>query len=620
MSKPQLNTQFFKNLSNTRRLLALVWEAAPKWLLAMVCVTAVGALLPIGLLYTNKLIIDWITANAGQNADQYTRWDYAAWAPISILVVARLLLSVVRLSIGEARPFVSQMLSDRLSLTATQKLLRQAIRLDLNHFESPAFYDSLSLATQSGSSYPVRSLDYATNLMGQLINLAGLVVLLVQFNPIILFLLLLATLPLLQKGVSFSKKKFMLNRKNTFEGRLVAYFQGLLTQQRYAKEIRLFNLGEQILARWQDTYAQYKDEVEKMARAQAIGRFSVGIVPHLCFYAAYAWILVKTVQGQITLGDFVMYSGAFSQSQSLLTGCVHNLASTYDANLHMTQFFDFLALQPSITSPAQPKTFPNKIRQGLALREVGFAYGGSDDGVHSKHDRTVFEDINFQVNPGESIAVVGVNGAGKTTLVKLLTRLYEPTTGTITVDGIPLSAFDLKSLRRNIAVLFQDFAQYKLSIQENIGFGDVEQWDHPERAQEAAQKAGIAEFIGSLERQYQTHLGNLFPDGRELSGGQWQKIGLSRAFMSSAQILILDEPTSAMDAIAEFDLYQRFRQLTQGKITFFISHRFSSVRLADRILVLDGGRIAELGTHEELLKQAGLYAKMFDMQAAGYAP
>ncbi|MEL7225238.1 MAG: hypothetical protein AAGL17_10310 [Cyanobacteria bacterium J06576_12] len=228
MANSSLNFRFFKNLSNTHRLLALVWQSAPRWLVAMVSITALAALLPIGLLYTNKLIIDWITAHAGQNASIQVSGSYSAWMPIAILVAIRLALSIVKLALSEARPFVSQMLSDRLSLTATEKLLRQAIRLDLNHFESPAFYDALSLATQSGSSYPVRSLDYATNLMGQLINIAGLVVLLVQFNPIVLLLLLLTTLPLLHKGVSFSKKKFMLNRKNTFEGRLVSYFQGLL--------------------------------------------------------------------------------------------------------------------------------------------------------------------------------------------------------------------------------------------------------------------------------------------------------------------------------------------------------------------------------------------------------
>ncbi|MEL7070425.1 MAG: ABC transporter ATP-binding protein [Cyanobacteria bacterium J06581_3] len=616
MSKPALNTSFLKNLSNTHRLFALVWEASPQWLLAMVLITVMGSLLPIGLLYTNKLIIDWITSNAGALKSSH----HNAWMPIIIFISARLGLSVARLALGEARPFVSQLLGDKLSLSATQKLLYQAIRLDLNHFESPAFYDALNRATQSGTSYPVRSLDYATSLAGQMINLAGLIVLLMQFSPIILALLMLATLPLLHKGVSFSKKQFMLNRKNTFEGRLAAYFQGLLTQQRYAKEIRLFNLGEQIVSQWQQTYKQYKQEVEQMARKQAIGRFCIGVVPNICFYAAYGWIVVRTVQGQITLGDFVMYSGAFGQAQSLSTGCVQNLAKTYDANLHTSQFFEFLALQPRIISPAAPKAFPAAIKQGIALRQVGFAYPTNQQSTKDKQPQhAVFKNVSFEVHPGESIAVVGINGAGKTTLVKLLTRLYEPTTGEITIDGIPLSEFDLKELRQNIAVLFQDFAQYKLSIQENIGFGDIENWHDGNKAQKAAQKAGISAFIERLDQQYDTKLGNLFPHGRELSGGQWQKIGLSRAFMSNAQILILDEPTSAMDAIAEFDLYQRFRELTRDKITFFISHRFSSVRLADRILVLDQGQIAELGTHEELLDQAGLYAKMFGLQASGYA-
>ena len=348
-----------------------------------------------------------------------------------------------------------------------------------------------------------------------------------------------------------------------------------------------------------------------MARRQSVGRFAIGVIPNLCFYAAYAWIMLQTVQGVVSLGDFVMYSGAFSQAQSLLTGCVQNVASTYDANLHMSHFFDFLALEPRITSPQNAHPFPTQIQQGIAFKNVDFAYQGCD--------KSVFEDISFQVYPGESIAVVGVNGAGKTTLVKLLTRLYEANTGLITIDGIPLSAFDLNQLRQNIAVLYQDFARYKLSIQENIGFGEIDDFDNRERTKAAAQKAGIADFIETLEDSYETKLGNLFPNSRELSGGQWQKIGLSRAFMSRAQVLILDAPTSAMDAIAEFELYQKFRQLTQGKITFFISHRFSSVRLADRILVLDEGRIAELGTHKELMEKAGLYARMFDLQASGYA-
>jgi ATP-binding cassette subfamily B protein len=568
----------------------------------MVLLTIVSSLIPVGLLYVNKLIIDWLTKNIDQNQ--------VAWTLLMVLVSTRLLLTLGKTAFSELRPFVSQILSNRLTLTATQQLLRQAVQLDLKHYESPEFFELLSLATQSGSSYPVRALDYATNILGQFINLVGLLALLIRFNPAILLLLLLSFLPTLQTGVKYSKQKFNLNRKHTFEGRLSSYFQGLLTQQLFAKEVRLFNLGEHFLSRWRETYSQYQRETEKMAQQHMLGRFLIGTIPTLGFYGAYAWLIVQTVQGQITLGDFVMYAGAFNQAQTLSTGFVQNISSTYDANLYVSQYFDFLSLKPSILSPEYPESFPNPIQTGICLDNVSFTY--------PKTQKPVFENINLSVVPGESIAIVGVNGAGKTTLVKLLTRLYDVSAGSITIDSIPISSFDLTDLRQNIAVLFQDFAQYKLSILENIGFGDIQNWDQLDRVQQTAVEAGIADFIASLDQGYETKLGNLFPGGRELSGGQWQRIGLARAFMSQAQILILDEPTAALDAIAEFDLYKRFRQLTKGKITFFISHRFSSVRLADRIVVLDQGQIVELGSHEQLLDQNGMYAKMFRMQASGY--
>ncbi|MEO1621959.1 MAG: ABC transporter ATP-binding protein [Cyanobacteria bacterium J06632_3] len=602
MSPSRPNTQFLQNLGNTHRLLQLVWQAAPTWFLWMVGITIASALIPVGLIYTNKLIIDWVTQQAGQLS--------VVWTPIILLVVVRLGLSLGKVGLGEARPFVSQILSDRLSLTATKRLLQQAARLDLHYFESPDFFNILNRAAQSGSTYPVRALDYATTLTGQLINLAGLVILLFQFNPLILALLLITFLPLLRKGVTLSKKKFVLNRKNTFEGRLASYFQGLLTQQQYAKEIRLFNLGNFVIDRWEQTFQHYKKESEDMSRHQAISRFGISLIPNLSFYAAYGWILVQAIQGPITLGDFVMYGAAFNQAQTLLTGSAQSLANTYDANLYVAQFFEFLSLEPKILSPKTPHPFPQPIQQGIVFKDVSFGYPDSS--------RPVCQNVNFAIRPGESIAVVGVNGAGKTTLVKLLTRLYDVNSGTITIDGIPLSAFDIQDIHQNIAVLFQDFARYKLSIHENVGFGDIDHWHNREQVEDAAIRAGAAEFIASLAQGYDTKLGNLFPKGRELSGGQWQKVGLSRAFMSQAQILILDEPTAAMDAIAEADLYQRFKSLTQGKITFFISHRFSSVRLADRILVLDDGQIAELGTHDQLMRKSGLYAEMFQLQASGY--
>jgi ATP-binding cassette subfamily B protein len=602
MSNSGSVTYFWENLRHTPRVIRLVWQGAPLWLVGIVLLTTLGSLVPVALLYINKLIIDWLTQNIGQSQIN--------WSLLIILIAARLLLTLGKTAFGELRPFVSQILSNRLTLTATQKLLQQAIRLDLKHYESPEFFELLNLANQSGSSYPVRALDYSTNLLGQMVNLVGLLVLLVQFNPVILLLLILSFLPTLQTGLKYSKQKFHLNRKHTFEGRLASYFQGLLTQQQFAKEVRLFNLGDHFLRRWRETYQDYQQEVEIMARRHVWGRFLISTIPTLSFYVAYGWLIVRTIQGEITLGDFVMYGGAFNQSQTLLLGLVQNVFNTYDANLYVSQFFDFLALKPEITSPTKPQPFPKQIQQGICLNEISFTYPGSKT--------PILQDVSLSVAPGESIAIVGVNGAGKTTLVKLLTRLYEVDSGSITIDNISIAAFDLDDLRQNIAVLFQDFAQYKLSILENIGFGDVRHWQDRERVRSTAIDAGIADFIESLDQGYDTKLGNLFPGGRHLSGGQWQRIGLARAFMSRAQILILDEPTAAMDAIAEFDLYKRFRQLTEGKTTFFISHRFASVRLADRIVVLDQGRIAELGTHEQLLANNDMYARMFKMQASGY--
>lgn len=596
------STHLGQTLRYTPRVIYLVWQAAPLWLLGLVALTISSSLVPIALLYVNKLIIDWLTQNIGRAP---IPWRMLMW-----LVILRLTLTLGKIAFNELRPFVSQILSNRLTLTATQKLLRQAICLDLNHYESPAFFELLNRATQSGSSYPVRALDYSTNLLGQSVNLMGLLLLLIQFNPAILLLLILSFSPILKEGVKFSKQKFNLSRKHTFEGRLASYFQGLLTQQQFAKEIRLFNLGEHFLSRWRETYSQYQLETEHLARQHLIGRFVIGLIPTVSFYVAYSWLIWQTIHGQITLGDFVMYGGAFNQSQTLSTGFVQNISNTYDANLYVSQYFEFLSLKPKITNPVNACPFPTQIQHGICLNKVTFTYPGSQS--------PVFENISFSVSPGESIAVVGVNGSGKTTLVKLLTRLYEVETGFITIDDVPISAFNVTDLRQNIAVLFQDFAQYKLSILENIGFGDIQHWADRNRVEATAIDAGISDFIEGLEAGYDTKLGNLFPSGRELSGGQWQKLGLARAFMSRAQILILDEPTAAMDAIAEFDLYKRFRQLTQGKITFFISHRFSSVRLADRIIVLDQGRIAELGTHEQLLTQNGLYARMFHLQASGY--
>lgn len=590
-------------VANTPRLLKLVWEATPGTLTLTLLVTLALALIPVGQLYVNKLIVDRVIGELTQPGIE--------WTPLLWLVGAGLALMLSQGGLTQANNYLSQVLSDRFTLYANRVLLQQAIQLDLAHYELPDFYDTLSRAQQSGSSYPVRVLGTLTSLMGQIVTFAGLLTLLLSFNPLIVFLLLLSALPALWVGIRFSGVRFRLMRRQTQSGRMAEYLQKVLTTQEFVKEVRLFNLGDYLLGEWQEIRDRFNRELAEMAGQQAWLRFGVGLVASMGFYGAYAWVIIGTLGQRITVGDLTMYTGAFQQSQGLIQNILFNIALIYEFNLYVSQYFEFLSLEPQVVNRPHPIPFPSPMRKGLELRNVGFAYPGAD--------APTLRNINLSVAPGESIALVGLNGAGKTTLLKLLTRFYDIQQGEITIDDIPLHEFDLGDLRRNVGVVFQDFSRYNLSVQDNIGFGDLPQRDNLDRIQQAAQNAGASGVIDALEFGYQTILGKTFAESAELSGGQWQKIGLARAFMTPAQILILDEPTAALDAIAEFDLFQRFQQLTQGKMTFLVSHRFSTVRMADRIVVLEHGTILEMGSHDELMQRGGTYAEMFRLQASSYS-
>ncbi len=600
-AKPK--TRFLEVVANTPQLLHLVWHAAPLWLLLNLGITLSGALMPVTQLYINKLIVDQVVQDVGRSL--------VDWNALMVLVGFGLGVTLIQVGLSQASNYTSLVLSDRFTLYANQVLLQQAIRLDLAHYELPDFYDTLSRAQQSGSKYPVRVLETLTSLVGQTVTFASLLTLLVRFNPLILLLLLLTALPAFWVGLRFSGVRFWMLRRQTQSGRLADYLQQVLTTQEFVKEVRLFNLGDHLLNQWHTIRHQFNQESAGLAARQASLRVGVGLVANLGFYAAYAWVIVQAVQGLVTLGDLTMYAGAFQQSQGLIQGILLGIAMVYEFNLYVSQYFEFLSLKPEVIDPPYPKLFPVPMRSGLMLRDVSFTYPGAT--------KPTLSNLNLTVKPGESIALVGMNGAGKTTLLKLLTRFYDVQSGEISVDGIALRDLDLSDLRRNIGVVFQDFSRYNLSVQDNIGFGDLRQRDDLERIEAAAKRAGATSLIAELDHGYQTILGKTFSESAELSGGQWQKIGLSRAFMTPAQILILDEPTAALDAIAEFDLFQRFRQLTEGKMTILVSHRFSTVRMADRIVVLEHGQIAELGSHDELIAQDGLYAHMFALQASSYS-
>lgn len=599
------STRIFSILGNTPRLLSLVWEAVPLWIILSMALTLSNALIPVAQLYISKLIVDQVVLLVrGGEVTQLT-------SHLMGLVAGGFGLTLLGSLLQQSSNYVARVVEDTFLLHANIRLLKQAMHLDLAHYESPEFHDILNRAQQSGSQYPMRVVRLLTRLLGQLTRFGGLLTLLLRFSPWVMVLLILSTLPTFGIGVRYSHRRFWMNRRQTPSRRLADYFGEVLTEAEYVKEVRLFNLGHYLVRQYRDIREEFNQESRQLAGRQSLAQFTIEVMSNTGFYGAYGLVLRQALLGTVTIGDLTLYVGAFQQAQSAIAAILNSIAQIYEYNLYVSQYFEFLDLQPTVLSPQVPQSFPRPMQHGLVLEDVSFTYPGAN--------HPTLKAINLTIEPGECIALVGLNGSGKTTLLKLISRLYDIDRGHISIDGISLADFELDDLRQNIGVLFQDFARYALNVDDNIGFGNLARRQDDDRVHQAAQDAGATDVIASLDQGYKTVLGKMFSGGVELSGGQWQKIGLARAFMSDAQILILDEPTAAVDAIAEHDLFQRFRQLTAGKMTFLVSHRFSTVRMADRIIVLDNGRIVETGNHDQLMGNHGLYQQMFDLQASSYA-
>ncbi|MEL6929001.1 MAG: ABC transporter ATP-binding protein [Cyanobacteria bacterium J06600_6] len=589
-------------LVNIPLLLRLVWQATPLYLLLSLAIKGLQSLIPALMLLINKAIVDMVIANWGNTN--------FIWRPLIILVGTRFGVSLMRAVLNQTGLYVSQIFNDRLNLHTKFVLLEKSTQLDLAHFESSEFYDTLERAQNSGSNYPVRVIQTLTGLFGQGVTLISLLGLLLQFNVAIVPLLFFTALPSFWTSIVYSGRRFWMTRKETQSGRLSNYIQRVLTNPEFAKEVRLFNLGGHLLGQWRDIRTDFNHKSATIASEYAKMRGVSGVLVNSGFYLAYGWTLIRTIGGQISVGDFTMYTGAFSQAQQLLPSILESIARIYELNLYVSQYFDFLSLEPAVTNTFRPRLFPQPIQQGLSIENISFTYPGAA--------QPTLCNLSLEVKPGESIALVGLNGAGKTTLLKLITRLYDVDYGKIAIDGVPLAEIKLDDLHHNIGVLNQDFARYQLSARDNIGFGNLPERENQARIEQAALDSGADKVIENLEWGYQTRLGKMFKGGVDLSGGQWQKIGMARAFITDAPILILDEPTAALDAIAEYELFEKFRTLTKGKMTFFVSHRFSTVQLADRIVVLENSQIVEVGSHLELIERNGLYAEMFLKQASSY--
>ncbi|MGB7247529.1 MAG: ABC transporter ATP-binding protein, partial [Phormidesmis sp.] len=529
------------------RLVRLVWMAAPVALIVSIVLTISSSLIPATQIYISKLIVDRVVALVGASAT-----IAAMGQSLLPLVGAGFGFLLLQAILQQLDSYNTQVMSDRFLLHANTLLLQQATRLDLAHYESSEFHDILDRAQQSGSNYPMRVLRLSLQLLGQVTRLFGLLALLLRFNPLVFVLLLLSALPTFWVSVRFSERRFWMTRRQTPSRRLADYFGKVLTEPQFVKEVRLFNLGHYLVEQYHDIREDFNQESKVLARRQALAQVSLEIISAVGFYGAYALVLWETIRGLVTIGDLTLYAGTFQQAQAATSGILLTVATLYEFNLYVSQYFEFIDLEPQVVSPPRSKPFPAPIRDGLSLQNVYFTYPGSQT--------PTLKNISLTVAPHECIALVGLNGSGKTTLLKLLSRLYDIDRGRIAIDDIPLSAFALGDLRRNIGVLFQDFARYALSAKDNIGFGNLPKRNDDAQISQAATDAGAKGVITELDNGYDTVLGKMFTGGVDLSGGQWQKIGLARAFMSEAQVLILDEPTAAVDAIAEHDLFERFRQ------------------------------------------------------------
>ncbi|MCS6881679.1 MAG: ABC transporter ATP-binding protein [Oscillochloridaceae bacterium] len=589
---------------NVPRAFALVWQAHRSATLILALITLVNGLLPISQAWVAKLIIDAVVVAVTSSV-----------APMSALRAALpyLLVEFALLTLGaaltQARSLAEHMLNARLSNTINTAIIRKSLALDLQFFEDAQFYDKLQNARRESNWRGISIINASFNLAQNVITLGSFAVGLIAFSPLVALILFGATLPSFVAQTHYSRLHFRLLTWRAPEFRKMTYLEHLLTVDSSAKEIKLFGLGEPLLQRYQDLFWKFYREDAALARRRSLISTLWGLLASASYYGAYAWIIWQTVSGTISIGAMTFYLTLFRQSQGAFQGVFHNAGQLFESGLFLENLFGFLSLAPQMITGRGRKA-PRPIRQGIEFQGVSFRYPDREE--------YALRDVNLRVLPGEKIALVGANGAGKTTLIKLLTRLYDPTEGRILLDGVDLREYDLDDLRQCIGVIFQDFVRYQVTARENIGFGQIEELANEERILSASARGGADEVIAHLPQGYDTMLGRWFENGAELSGGQWQKIALGRAFMRDSEVLVLDEPTSALDAEREYEIFRRFRELTAGRIAFLISHRFSTVRMADRIAVIEGGRITELGAHHELLALGGTYARLFNMQAEGY--
>ncbi len=607
--------RFFDMLSAFKDLkpyFALVWKSGRTLMFASLAMRLVRALIPMAILFVAKLIVDGVVASMQISPRPVDLQDWLNNPQLRfllILVGAEFALAVVADALGRAVSLIDSLLSERLSNTASVKLMEHAASLDLAQFEDAGFQDQLDRARHQTSS-GMTLMTQVFNQMQDMVTVVSFAIGLLVYAPWVTVLLVLSLIPAFLGEAHFNAAGYALDYLRTPDRREVDYLRQTASSIETAKEVKIFNLSPMLI----DRYRQLTALIYNSHRNLAVRRSGWGTLFSLIGtagnYFAYASIVWGTIVGYFTVGELTFLVASFQRLRGLLEGQLASFSSIGGQALYLKDLFSFFELKPKIHSQSQPGPFPSPIRQGITFENVGFKYPGAE--------RWTIRHLNLTLAAGETVALVGENGAGKTTLVKLLARLYDPSEGRILLDGQDLREYDIDELRSKIGVIFQDFVRYNFTASDNIAVGDMTARHDELRIRRAAIKSQADGVVAKLANGYQQMIGKRFRDGVDLSGGEWQKIAIARAYMRNAELLILDEPTAALDARSEFEVFQKFKDLSNGKTTLFISHRFSSVRMADRILVFAGGKLEAQGTHEALLSESERYAELFELQAAGY--